>query len=265
MAYRSSSYRRRVAISVVTTATASTADVEFTPPDAWDEFWAAIDASGYGIRLTEADGVTPLTYAWSGFNKTTKAGTIQIDAAPTPSTAGKCVLYWLYYDVTSPTDGSSAVTISTPLTAALDLARPDPAQTIVVRRQNPGEDLPQYTTAKAPDAQIFVWLDFGEIVQIVDAPYNGRLSWEEPAVAEVSVVDTSGSAVASMNDETAMRWVSVRDRGRDRVLLKLRLKAGTDSTWYTLIGGVQTSTPDLSPYRTISESIGVYVRKQRRT
>ena len=74
MAYRSSSYRRRVAISVVTTATASTADVEFTPHDAWDEFWAAIDASGYGIRLTEADGVTPLTYAWSGFNKTTKAG-----------------------------------------------------------------------------------------------------------------------------------------------------------------------------------------------
>lgn len=265
MAHRSTSYRRRVAISVVTTATASTSDVVFAPPDGWDEFWNLIDASGYGIRLTEADGVTALTYAWTGFNKANRAGTIQIESAPTPSTAGKCVLYWLYYDVDSPTDGSGSVSIGSPLTASLDMAAPDPEATVLVRPKVPLQTAPGTKIAKSTTDELYVWLDFSRIVQRVSTPYNGRYQWEEPAVAAVEVQDTSGSTVASMTDAADMRWVSIRQGTRDRVLLKLRVKAGTTATKYTLIGEFFTATPDESPYRTIEERIGIYVYDQLET
>ncbi|MDX5317926.1 MAG: hypothetical protein LPK38_00990, partial [Actinomycetes bacterium] len=244
----------------MTTAAASTADVEFTPSDAWDEFWDAIDASGYGIRLTEADGVTPLTYAWSGFNATNKTGTIQIDAAPTPVSADRCVLYWLYFDTDTPTDGSSAVTIASPLTAYLDVARPDPSKTFAVRAQEPGATVPRDRFAKSTDDSLFIWLDFGEIVLRVEKPYNGRLQWEEPAVAQVSVLDSTGAAVASMTDASEMRWVSVREQTRDRLYLRIRVKAGTDQANYTVVGEILSSTPDESPYRTLHTQVGVNVR-----
>lgn len=265
MAHRSTSYRRRIAFSTVTTATASTSDIVFTPPDGWDEFWDAIDASGYGVRLTEADGVTALTYAWTGFDKSTKAGTIQIESAPTPVTAGKCVLYWLYYDIDSPTDGSGSVSISSPLTARLDMAAPDPEATIAVRPQVPLQLAPPTKLAKGTADELYVWLDFSRIVQRVSMPYNGRLQWEEPAVGSVEVQDTSGSTVASMTDAADMRWVSIRQGARDRVLLKLRVKAGASATKYTLIGEFFTATPDESPYRTIEERIGIYVYDQLET
>lgn len=260
MAYRSAGYRKRAAISVVTTGTSSTADVIFTPSDAWDEFWQAIDASGYGIRVTEADGVTALAYAWTGFNKTTKSGTIQIDGAPTPNTAGKCVLYWVYYDTDSPTDGSSAVTIASPLTAAHERTRPDPARTFAAAPQPPGALTPLYRMAKRTDDAVFVWFEYTDVLQQLAQAYNGRLQWEEAAVASVEVLDSTGAAVGSMTSAADQRWVVVRDGARERVYLRVRVQAGTDGAVYTLVSTVLTDSPSESPYRTTTAAVAVHVR-----
>lgn len=260
MAYRTASYRRRVALSVVTTATASTADIEFTPSDAWDEFWDAIDTDGYGIRLTEADGVTALSYAWSGFNKTNKTGTIQIDAAPTPVTADKCVLYWLYYDADSPTDGSSAVTISGPLTAYLDRTRPDPVRTFDAAPQVPGATAPAQRLAKSTDDSFFIWIEYTGVLQRLAKAYNGRLQWEEPAVGQFDVLDSDGNAVSAMTTAADMRWVSVRDGQIERIYLRARVNAGSDGAEYTASATVLTDSPDESPYRTMTHGVALTVR-----
>lgn len=260
MAHANTRYRRRVAFSVVTVGASGTADVELAPPAAFAEFWDAIDTDGYGIRLAASDGVTALTYAWSGFNKSAKTGTIQIDGVTVPLAADRCVLLWLYYDADSPTDGSSAVTISSPLTGVLDMARPDPGATVPVRQQAPGSTSPAASLGKSTVDELYVWLDLGDIVQRVAMPYNGRLNWEEPAVAEVAVLDSSGVVVGSMTDAADMRWVSVREGQRDRILLKLRVKAGTDAVNYTLAAKFYTSTPDVLVYRTIDSRVGVSVR-----
>jgi len=260
VAHLSKSYRRRAAISVVTTATASTSDIEFIPPDGWAEFWDAVDTDGYGVRVTMPDGVTPIVYAWSGFSKTGRAGTLQIESAPTPSDAGRCVLFWVYYDIDAPTDGAGSVTMTAPLTASLDLAAPDPAATYRVEPQAPGEAAPLHSFGKAAGDQTFVWLDFSTAIQRVGVPYNGRLQWEEMAVGQVAVLDDTGASVASMTDAADQRWVSVRDGARDRIYLKVRVKGGADLTNYTLVSSFFTATPDASPYRTISYRVGITVR-----
>jgi len=260
MAHLTSSYRRRICISAVTTATSSTADVEWDVPAALTEFWDTIDASGYGIRVTKADGVTAISYAWSGFNKTNKTGTLQLDGAPTPITADKCVMYWVYYDIDSPTDGSSAVTIASPIDAYVDMGRPDPARTFKVIPQPNGATTPLGRFGKSTDDSFLIWFDFGDIIQSADQPYNNRPQWEETAVAECEVLDSDGNAVASMTTAADMRWLSVREGQKDRMYLRMRVKAGTDLNEYTVRTEVFSETPDESPYRTITSRVACDVR-----
>lgn len=261
MAHLSADYRRRVAISAVTTGASSTADVQFSPPSGWVEFWDAIDASGFGVRLTEADGVTGLTYAWNGFDKANKTGTLQIESAPTPSTADRCVLYWLYYDVDSPTDGSGAVSIASPLTARVELSAPDPRVTFPVLRQEPGALVPRDRLAKSTEDNLFLWLDYGEILTRQTQPFNGRLQWEEPSSAQALVLDGDGVEVPSMTSPSDLRWVSVREGPRDRIYLRVRLEGGTDATSYTLVAKALSDAPGgPNPYRRIKAAIGVNVR-----
>lgn len=262
MAWLSSTWRRRVPISAVTDSTASTRDVTVSIPAGWDEFWDAIDASGHGVRVTEADGVTPIVYDWSGFNKTNKTGTIQLESAPTPSAANRCVLYWMYYYPTSTaSNGSGSVTVTSGLTAYIDLGRPG-QEVVQVGRQRAGATTPEDRVAKPEDASTFVWLDFSRVLQKARSPYNGRMSWEEAAVANVAVLDDGGTPAAGLTDDTEMRWISAVSGSVERVYLRLRLKAGTSGEKYTLVGEFYTATPDDSPYRVIQERVGVSVYDQ---
>ena len=261
MAWLSSTWRRRESITIVTDSTASTRDVEAVVPNGWDEFWDAIDANGYNIRVTGADGVTPIVYRWTGFNKTNRVGTIQLESVPTPTTAGRAVLIWLYFSAAAvQADGAGAVTVTSGLTGYIERGSPVPAQTFRVVAQPPGNTIPTRRIGKLSSVSTFVWLDFGEALEPASGAYNGSLAWEEPSVANVAVLDTSAAAVASMTADADMRWVTRRVGTRERIFLRLRLKAGATANRYTLVGQFQTSTPNAAPHRVIEDRIGIDVR-----
>ena len=265
MAWLDSTYKKRRAFSVVTTSSGSTVDVVLTIPPGWDEFWDGIDANGYGIRFTEADGVTPIDYQLQTWTPASNIAVVNLDDVPMPGSTDKCVLLWMYYAPTgTATDGSTSFTLGASGTASMEMAQPDPASAIRIREQTPGQTVPDSRIAKSEDEVRDVFFALTRTMQPASTTYNGRRQWEEPGVASIEVQDSSGTPVASMNEVSAMRWVSVdRGGGRQDVYLRARVKAGTTATKYTLIATVLTATPQSSPtYRTLTTPLGVQVKNQ---
>lgn len=265
MAWLDDDYTQRKAFNVNATTGAGSVDVQLTIPTGWDAFWDAIDSNGYGVRFTGPDGVTELDYQLSSWTYASRTAVYQIDDMPLASTADTCVLVWIYFaPQATATDGSTSFTPGTLAPAVMELGEPDPASAIPLRSQTPGESAPADRIAKSTAEVRDLFLDVTSAMQPASGRYNGRRLWEEPGVASVDVLDSGGSSVASMNEASAMRWVSVeRGNGRQRLYLRVRVKAGTDATNYTLSTTILTATPLSSPtYRTLPMRVGVQVLDQ---
>ncbi|MGB0973202.1 MAG: hypothetical protein ACPGVG_19945 [Mycobacterium sp.] len=260
-------YKRRKAFSVVTTATASSVDVELTIPTGYDDFWGAIDANGYGVRFFAADGVTAINHQIQSFSSTTRTAIFELESAPLPSAVDRCVLYWMVFaPIGTAVNLGHTFTVSSPATASMELGQPDPASAIPVRPQTPSEAQPAGRIAKGTAEVRDVFFDLTDALQPAAGLYNGHRQWEEPGIAQVDVYNSAGTSQASMNEPSAMRWVSVDVGGgsqRQRLYLRARVKAGTDSTSYTLAADIDTITPLSTPnYRNLPARLGVQVKNQ---
>lgn len=265
MGWYSTNYKKRVPITVINTAGGSAYDATVAIPDTWDDFWDTIDASGDGIRVTAADGVTLLDYEWAaGFNATTRAGTLELDNVAAPNTANAICCLWLYYDATVAADGSTTVAPSTPETGYIDEARPSYLSQ-VVRAQAPGRAQPGRAIGKSSTEEIDVWLDLSAVLEQRSTPSARRPALEEPRSVVLSAVDSGGSAAATLVDAPKCRFVEVVAGGGRRIYLRARVKAGTTGTSYTIIPILSTARPGVSGVHRVLESglrIGVRVVNQ---
>lgn len=141
-------------VGVLSVATSATEDATIVLPSWWDQFWSAVQTNGEDVRLVEADGVTDLDFKLTGWDKSAKTGTIEIEDLPIPNTAAgrKLILVWIYYG----NDAASAPTYTThtpssPGLGTVYLGAPSPDR-VVAARLPPGEVNPAQEVGKLGDS-----------------------------------------------------------------------------------------------------------------
>lgn len=260
MSWLDDDYTRRAAISVATSG--STADVDVVIPSDWDDFWDEIDANGYGVRVTLADGRTAVPYAvdngsGGAFDRSGRLGRVRIDGATFRSTAGLCSLLWLYYGIETPTSGAAAVTMGSPLTGRIEQAQPH--RPILAQPLRPGLATPRDAVAKTPTEETVVWVDVTGLLERRRTDTAGLDHLEEPWAALPAGYDDTGTTAAIV-EATRHRWVELdSERGR-RIYLRVGLTGGTDGEVYTVRVPISTIAPEAAPEQRRAIEVAFAVR-----
>lgn len=263
MSWLSEDYADRAAISVPDSAGVATADIDTTIPPDWDEFWAAIDSNGYGIRVTTYDGRTAVSYAvdngsGGAFDKTNRLGRIRIDGAAMPNVANTVALFWVYFDIDSPTNGSVAVTMTSIVTGYILQAKPS-NRLVRAKRQPPGLTRPADIDSKATAATEHFWFDVAGLLQRYPRPQKRRLFREEIRAAGYAVLDDAGAVVGGMSTAADTRFVEIVDGLHRQMLVRVTGTGGTTGERYTVALTLRTGDP-LGGQQTIVVTLGVVVR-----
>lgn len=239
-----------------------TVDVEYVIDPQWDAFWDAIDASGNELRVTQADGTTVANYNLTGFNKTNRTGTIQVDGSYATGFAVETVALFLYYNSSSTQgSGTTAVTITSAETGYIDFADPDSvADVYVFEKEKPGASEPEYQTAAPINVRHYVLIDITRALERRLEPSYGRRAYEEPfSVISTSEDDTGASA--SVAKVTYQGFLEAQTRRGRRMFLRTTIESMVDGTNYTIIPNMVTLIPGAaaSPgYRGLETRYGIW-------
>jgi hypothetical protein len=244
MGWYSSVYRRRAAISVEISG-GGPYDVNVTIPADWDEFWDAIDADGEDLRVVWYDSQTVLDYdvddgAGGAFDLAGRRGRLRIDALTVPVATGS-LLVWLYFaPSTAEGDGSTAVTITSPVNGHLELGTPGQHR-LVHQSQAARTSRPRKIIAKTVNEQVFIWIRYD--AALGKRTSRGRASrvYEEAFYATISVVNAAAADQSSMYDTDQLRWVW--NTRTAELWLRCRVKAGSTNTRYTAVILTRTILP----------------------
>lgn len=265
MSLYSSSFLDRVAVTIDNSSGASSVDVQFDIPQDLEPFWNAIDSSGHELRLVHANGRTLLDYDVTGFNKSNRTATVQIDALGCDATASM-VLAWLYFNTTSTQgDGTTAVTIASAVDAYIEQAGPS-QHDVLFQPGRPGLPRPLSVISKPTSDQVNVWFRLDHKLERRTRPFAGGRAYEEPWFATMSVVDSVAADQSSMYTATALRFLERRRGGRRELWLKTRVSSGTNGDPFTILPSIRTVVPTANAvYRRITPSLGMQVRNQLQT
>ncbi len=227
MSWYSGALAYRVSVSIDNTAgTVAAHDWTVDLSTLGDHYWDNSLSNGFDTVLTDADGVTKLSFErHTDWDHANKAGTLRVDGHSLPAVA-TCHA-WLYYgDSTAAVDPASTVTITSAKSAYIHEADPRLAvPTILARAELAGRTAPTPKLSKATTESRAVWWDLGPILQKRRSTHNGKLLLEELTYAGIEVYDGAADQ-ASMYDATETRILD----GRYVVTL---IKGGADSTDYT--------------------------------
>lgn len=231
--YRESGYTWKQKYPVVidnTGGSVSTIDATFTIPTTIDAFWTGIDTSGNEIRVTAADGTTKLTYKWTGFSKTNRTGTMQIDGFSAPG-VGMCVV-WIYWDATGAPDGAAgSVTIAAAKSGyVVDLVKR--GIFVQVREQRAGDVRPATKFQKGSDETRKVLFDFSGMLGTRVVTQQGHFEADEIQWFTYTIY-TGGSAYAGGITAANSRLLPGN-------IVQVDAKAGVDGTDYVVIPEVHT-------------------------
>ncbi len=233
-------YRR--AVSVDSSASAAAADAAFTLPPSLSEFWDVVDSSGNELRVTDADGFTLLTYQLSGFSKTNRTGTVQLDNISAGVASVQQV--WLYYGMSGASSGAGSFVYSASKTAVLypGAALVDPSP-IFWRPQRPDDTRPRETRTKSADEVIWLQVDFSAALQRLDSPGDGQAQYEE--LDEVTyAVTLAGVTQAGMASASSVRFIGSG-------IVQVLVQGGASGSSYTVEVIARTTYPTQQTGRTL--------------
>ena len=211
-------------VPVTLPGTGGSADWDISLPATFGHFWDQIDASGYELRITDADGVTILAHQLSSFNRTNRTGSVQLDAYTTGSSAVNVV--WLYYGISGASNAGSVLTITSAQTGYIDEAAAL-GPILVPDLEVAGANAPRAKVQKTSTDEAWIYLDFSGLLTPRAVPSDSLPPvWEE--LKQISYGIYSGaSAQAGMVDATKTRVLG-------RNVVRFLAKAGTSGTDYTL-------------------------------
>lgn len=176
-----SSWKRRhpIAVDAVTGTDSGTVDVEVPVLAEWDWFWDGVQdqTNGYDIIVCGSDGVTLLNFAYSGLNFATRTLTIQIDGLVLAGT-GKMECIWLYWYKTSPSDLTSAVTITSPLDGHIEVAGPSGGYLTSFSQEQVDATAPTVQWQKKSTETLYGWVDLSPALSLAGETYNGFFEYE---------------------------------------------------------------------------------------
>lgn len=250
MSWYSSPYRQRRLCCFVNVGGGGTKDINYVIPADDDEFWGAnpSDTTMLEIRVTSGDGYTLLAYSVddgsSGTaSRSARTARIRIDGMAVPGTTNELVAFYVYFD-TSSTQGTGAVatTITSAETAYCERGTPTDWVAPAIPPEA-GDDTPRSKFGKDPSDQRDLWFDLTDVLQRRLGPYANRRDYEGPRSAIYEVDNSSAAAQSAMIDLTLSRFVEVVEGNRRRTYLRVRVKAGSDSTDYTAIATILTALP----------------------
>jgi hypothetical protein len=228
-------YRWPISVVVSTTGTGPH-EISVTLPGDWDYFWDNITdtTNGYDIVVTEPDGHEVVTYDISGFNATTRQGTIRISgvAFSSGSTIDVAIL-WLYWGKTSATSLMGSPTTASPLTGTITTIGPAPGEPVVRFRQN----VQLETFDKDPLEDVYFWQRYGAQLALRTHTYQGVLSGDGPEYINFAVTD-DGADQASMYTVSTVK--AVLDNNGD-LLVGLEVYGGTNGDDYLVEQDVTTN------------------------
>ena len=252
MWYSSGGYTPTRRVSISLDGNGASANYSVTIPAQLDDFWNEIDTSGNELRVTDADGVTVLTYDLSGFSKTNRTGTIRIGAY----TAGSGVeQLFLYYGMSGASSAAGSPATSSPRNGYIDLGSPK-GRIIPWRPERPGATAPEEQFTKGSGEQKWLWFDLGSFLHTASAPVgsagNKHPEWEEARLVTYAIY-SGASAQASMVDATLVRFVGGR-------YFRVLVKAGTTAVDYTLVATLTTTYPTQAAGQTAEKRVEVVVK-----
>lgn len=222
-------WTHRIAFVVYNASATGSYDMSVQIPADLDEFWEIVRSSGEDVRVTVADGLTPVSvYYIDSLNTTTRVGTLKLQSQSL--TTVKTTVFWLYWGNASCSTAMTSFSASSPKTAYFELAEPA-GQIVPFSPVSPGETKPKKSISKTPSETIFVWFDL-KLMRRASTFGSSRL-YEEPQ--EISyTIETGGTDVTStIGDQT-----SVRVSGH---MVKISLAGGTDDVGYTVYLTIYTS------------------------
>lgn len=230
MSWYNDSWSFRAPIAVYNSGATGAKDITAALPAQWDHIFANSLASGNDIRVTLADGVTLATYDLNGFNATTKAGTIEVQAATctgtTAYTIGGTTLFWLYYGNAAATDARTNFVPAGALTGIVSNDIPPRQWVAHAAMERAGGHRPSQEFAKKSYEEVDLYFLVSPYLQTRGQTSAGRLRLEEVASATpIGVV--SEADTAAIYDASMTRFVEAPD---GRFYVVIRVKAGTGST-----------------------------------
>lgn len=222
----SNPWTRRQSISIDNTAgAAGTIDATCVVPTDFEEFWTEIDASGNELRVVDADGSTLLAYSLTGFNKTTRVCTINIDAYSAP--AQGMLQVFLYWGSSGASSAAVVTAIAAAKTAYLHVWGPASPFVVAAVPERPNEARPRKQFAKGSDETLDIWFDLGPRLSGRVRPAADHYAADEFDYVSYSVTQ-AGVSSGAMRSDTSIRFFDGR-------FVRLRVTGGTVDTDYTLV------------------------------
>lgn len=87
-------YAQRIAVTVETSGSAGTTkDVTFQVAADFADFWETIQSTGYDMRVTSSDGLTPVLYDQASYDYALRTLTVELDNVTVTSVTQ--TLFWL--------------------------------------------------------------------------------------------------------------------------------------------------------------------------
>lgn len=238
-----SSWKRRhpIAVDAVTGNDSGTVDVEVPVLAEWDWFWTGVQdqTNGYDIIVCGSDGVTLLNFAYSGLNFSTRTLTIQIDGLVLAGT-GKMECIWLYWYKTSPSDLTSAVTITSPLDGFIEVYGPSDKFIATALSPNPDVTEPQYVWSKKTTETLRGWLNLTPMLALSAETYNGFYEYEG-----IQYVTTSTQGATPLEDDSETRYTYYEDQ----LYVAGHWSGGADDTDYIGTYTVTTTNANVRDFR----------------
>lgn len=202
MSWYSEDYKYRMPVLVDNRSGSATIDVEFTIPSEWGRFWNEIDSNGYGIRLTDSDGVTLVTYQLASWTYATRTATIEVDAWSPAGSDGYYVL-WLYFGIASATDGAGSFTAASAKSGYVHIAQPT-APTFVAQTVADGATTPPKSYQTDPASTLRLYCDITDELALQEAPLNESPAYEEVSTVAFETTD-AGSTETNLWESTSVR------------------------------------------------------------
>lgn len=233
MSWHSSAMLYRLPISIDNTAGGSGAfDAAMPLPTDMDHFWTTVQSDGDDVRITQADGVTAVTkYELASFNTTTRTCTLEIQ--DTAAGAGM-LCYWLYWGDSSLSSGQTPFVPAGAKTAYIDLGVPVAGYAMRAPAQERLESTAALNEfAKTSDSTIFVWVDFGALLQRREYPHAGSPEFE--CLSRASVTAGAGLTATA----TATRF---EGGAPGAAVTRVQLSGGTTANDYLVTVTAYTST-----------------------
>jgi hypothetical protein len=247
----------RFAVAVDNSAgTTGNADVRITIPVTLDDFWQNIDASGYQIRVTDSDGITPVSYKWNSFTAASRTGILDVVGASGTDTwsvqASSTCLLWVYVGDADAGDDQDATAPAGAVKAGY-LSSEAPSGTIVVGQPAPGRSEPADRRSQTSTERKAYWFDFSKVIRGTVRKHNSRADFEELDCVQISSVSAGSGASIEVEAKTRL----VYNRG---MYVRATVAGGSDGTDYTLIVKATTKVPDDTTYQVAEGRLLILVR-----